>query len=219
MRPHDAGGRHGWLSPRQVRFVAEYVVDLNGTQAAIRAGYSRRTARIKASQLLARPEIQREVEVHLQHRAEQRRLVADAVVERLSRIALGDIRELFDDTGQVKKITELPGEAAALITSVDISRHGTTRVKLDRLRALELLMRHLALPSSAARPAPADDRAAPRRSYASLSQAELAKGNDILMEIEKLSSEFDTLMAPVAERDGAPAETHVSSSAQATDSS
>jgi len=90
-----------------VQFIAEYVVDFNGAQAAIRAGYSKRTARIKASQLLARPEIKAAVAAQAQQKADQRDLEADAVVERLSQIAFGDIRQLFDETGRLKKVTEI----------------------------------------------------------------------------------------------------------------
>ena len=59
------------LSPKQQRFVAEYLVDLNGTQAAIRAGYSKRTARTQAAQLLAKRNISEAVE-KAQHRQLER---------------------------------------------------------------------------------------------------------------------------------------------------
>ena len=152
MRPHHPTSlRCGSLPPRQVQFVAEYVVDFNGAQAAMRAGYSKRTARIKASQLLARLEIKEAVAAQTQQKADQRDLEADAVVERLSQIAFGDIRQLFDETGRLKKVTELSRETAALIASVGVNRSGTTQVKLvSRLRALELLMRHLGLLQPAA---------------------------------------------------------------------
>lgn len=49
------------LSPKQQRFVQEYLVDLNGTKAAIRAGYSKKTADVQAAQLLAKLKVQEEV--------------------------------------------------------------------------------------------------------------------------------------------------------------
>jgi phage terminase small subunit len=50
------------LTPRQQRFIAEYVKDLNGTQAAIRAGYSERSAAEQAYQLLQKTSVQKPIE-------------------------------------------------------------------------------------------------------------------------------------------------------------
>ena len=58
------------LSPKQQRFVEEYLVDLNATQAAVRAGYSKKTARAIASENLAKPNIQEAVAKAKQERSE-----------------------------------------------------------------------------------------------------------------------------------------------------
>jgi phage terminase small subunit len=86
----------GTQSAKQRAFVAEYLKDLNGTQAAIRAGYSPDSARFIASELLAKPEIAAEVEAAMKARAERNALDADAVIQRFNDIANADPSELME---------------------------------------------------------------------------------------------------------------------------
>ncbi len=109
------GGRSGSpLTARQARFVKEYLVDLNATQAAIRAGYSAKTAQAQSSRLLSNV------------------MVAEAVDAGASK----QHAEL-DLTAQ-KVLAELLGVGYATVNSTDV------RVS-DKLRALELLAKHLGL--------------------------------------------------------------------------
>ena len=71
------------MTPKQTCFVQEYLIDLNATQAAIRAGYSKKTARQVASENLSKPDIQRAIEEAQQVRAERTGLTQDAVVQDL----------------------------------------------------------------------------------------------------------------------------------------
>ncbi len=71
------------LTPKQTRFVQEFLIDLNATQAAIRAGYSKKTARQVASENLSKPDIQRAIEEAQQTRAERTELTQDGVVQGL----------------------------------------------------------------------------------------------------------------------------------------
>ncbi len=84
------------LSPLQQRFVAEYLIDLNGAQAAIRAGYSANCANVQASQLLARPNIQAAVSAARQEQQIRLQVSADTVLRKLALIATADPRELVD---------------------------------------------------------------------------------------------------------------------------
>jgi hypothetical protein len=77
-------------------FVAEYLVDLNGRQAAIRAGYSAQSARQTASELLATSEVQEKVQAKMTERMERVGITADDVVVRLRAIADADPRELIE---------------------------------------------------------------------------------------------------------------------------
>src|SRR5215213_1985099 len=91
----DAAPLHG-LTARQARFVEEYLVDLNATQAAIRAGYSARTANEQASRLLANVSVAAAISEALAARAERTQITADQVVEELAAIGfakLGDYAE------------------------------------------------------------------------------------------------------------------------------
>lgn len=78
----------GELTPQQEAFCREYIIDLNGTKAAIRAGYSEATAANQASRLLGKDEIKRFIQKLLDKRAKRTALTADEVI--------GDIRELRD---------------------------------------------------------------------------------------------------------------------------
>lgn len=86
----------GALEPRQLRFVQEYLIDLNGTQAAIRAGYSARSANEQAAALLAKPSIRAEVEAGMQKLQAKLEMTAEKVVARLAEIATADPRELVE---------------------------------------------------------------------------------------------------------------------------
>src|SRR5690348_14082739 len=71
------------LTPRQAKFVQEYMVDLNATQAAIRAGYSPQTAEQQGARLLKNVKVASTVQAALAERSERTRLKADAVIEEL----------------------------------------------------------------------------------------------------------------------------------------
>ena len=71
------------MTPKQTCFAQEYLIDLNATQAAIRAGYSKKTARQVASENLSKPDIQRAIEEAQHARAERTGLTQDAVVQGL----------------------------------------------------------------------------------------------------------------------------------------
>lgn len=70
-------------SPKQLRFIDEYLTDLNGKQACIRAGYSEKTAEVKACQLLSQPSIMREVAKRKQALMEKALVTQEEVVKGL----------------------------------------------------------------------------------------------------------------------------------------
>lgn len=84
------------LEPRQQRFVQEYLIDLNGTQAAIRAGYSPRTANEQAAGLLAKPSVRAAVEEGQKKLQAKLEMNAERVVQKLAQIATADPRELVE---------------------------------------------------------------------------------------------------------------------------
>jgi phage terminase small subunit len=74
------------LTPKQNRFVLQYIIDLNGTQAAIRAGYSEKTAEYQASRLLSKVKVQEAVQEALKLREERTAITADYVLTGLKKV-------------------------------------------------------------------------------------------------------------------------------------
>ena len=108
------------MTPKQDRFVAEYLVDLNATQAALRAGYSPRTAPQQGSRLLKNVEVQAAIAGQQAQQLEAVEVRIEDVLRDLKAIAHTDLRVLSDQSG-------IPARWA------------------DKLKALELLMKHLGL--------------------------------------------------------------------------
>lgn len=143
------------MTPKQSRFVDEYLIDLNATQAAIRAGYSRRTAGAQGEALLKNPEIAQFVKFEMDERAKRTKVTADRVIEELGKIAFFDIRKAFRPDGTLMSVDEMDADARAVIISLDVTdlhdREGAptgriSKIKLaDKLGALTLLMRHMGL--------------------------------------------------------------------------
>lgn len=141
------------LTPKQEKFVAEYAIDNNATQAAIRAGYSKKGANRAASHLLSNIVIQKAIERRRAKLVRKIDVKAENVIQELARIAFSDVRHLFDEDGQLIPIAELKDEVASAVASIEISKRqagGNTelvsKIKLaDKLKALEMLSRHLGL--------------------------------------------------------------------------
>lgn len=145
------------LTNKQRIFCNEYLVTLNATDAAIKAGYSLRTANVIGPENLSKPCIQAYIKMHLKKREERTEICQDHVLIELSRIAFFDPGNLFDENGELKKISDMDEDTRAVIAGVDISTSNgknketpileiTKKLKfVDKLKALELLGRHLGM--------------------------------------------------------------------------
>lgn len=144
------------MNPKQARFVAEYLVDLNATQAAIRAGYSRKTAEQQGPRLLGNAEIAAAVSAGKAKQLEKADISATRVLEELRRLSFADLRQLFDEHGNLRPIHTLTAEQAAAIASVEVVKKNLTAgdgqmdtvIKLkvwDKPRSLEMLAKHFGL--------------------------------------------------------------------------
>jgi phage terminase small subunit len=156
-------GNNGGLTDKQAQFVAEYLIDLNATQAAIRAGYSAKTAEQQAYQLLQKTSVSAAIAAAQQKRAERTEITQDRVLLELSRIAFFDLRRLYREDGSLKAMSELDDDAAAVLAGVDVVetkgnaevggaagiRHipeFVKKVKIpDKVGALTLCMKHLGM--------------------------------------------------------------------------
>jgi len=144
------------LSPKQERFCQEYLLDLNATQAAIRAGYSEATARSIGSENLSKPDIAARISELKAERSERTRIDADWLLRRLAAEAEADVSELYDEYGNLLPVKEWPEIwRKGLVQSIDIETlsndegEGGVIVKKirvsDRIKRLELIGKHIAV--------------------------------------------------------------------------
>lgn len=110
------------LQPAHERFADEYLIDFNATAAYQRAGYKAKgaAAMAAASRLLARPEVQAYLAKRREELSAKSEVDQLAVIQRLGFMALGDIRQLFDDAGGLKSMADLTPEQASLLQGVEI---------------------------------------------------------------------------------------------------
>lgn len=137
------------LTNRQQAFVREFMVDGNRTQAAIRAGFSPRTAQIYGSQLYAKPAIQAAIQELQRQRAVKTTVTADRVLAELGRLALWNVKDLFDADGRPKDLADIPDDLAACIRKVTFkeTKRGITYhyEMVDKLAAINDLAKHFGL--------------------------------------------------------------------------
>jgi phage terminase small subunit len=138
------------LTPRQEAFVREYLVDLNGKQAAIRAGYSERSAESTASALLRVPKVAEAVAEAKGERARRCEVSADRVLQELARIAFADPAAAYGPDGKLLSVREMPPETRSALAGMDVEEGGdgkvTRKVKTwGKVQALELLGKHLGM--------------------------------------------------------------------------
>lgn len=136
------------LNPKQLRFCAEFVIDSNGTQAAIRAGYSEKAAGQIASALLRKANVAAEIERLRSRVATKLEVTAERVLGELAKIAFADVRKVAAwDGGLVvlRQSEEIDDDTAAAIESVGRTDTGVKVTMHSKTRALELLGKHLGL--------------------------------------------------------------------------
>ncbi|HCF1982870.1 terminase small subunit [Pseudomonas aeruginosa] len=150
------------LTKKQRLFVDEYLIDLNATQAAIRAGYSTRRATEIGYQLLQRPEVAQAIQAAMAERSKRTEVEADYVIRRLREIDEMDVLDILEDDGSFRSIRDWPRAWRQFLSGIEIAElfegRGDDRriagvlrkVKWpDKLRNLELLSRHVGTESAA----------------------------------------------------------------------
>ena len=137
------------MTKKQKRFIEEYLIDLNATQAVIRAGYSPDTAKSIGSENLTKPDIQARIAKAMAERSKRTGVNADRVVMELAKIAFVNANDVIDTETATVKADALPEDTAA-IQSVKVKTFGEDglerEIKMaDKLKALELLGKHLGM--------------------------------------------------------------------------
>lgn len=138
------------LNDKQQKFVREYLIDYNATQAAIRSGYSKKTVHVQGPRLLANVRVQEAIEKLKAKDAQKLEVTRERIIAEYVKLAFGDIRKAFNEDGTLKDITDLDDDTAAMVAGLDVEKKGlmgaevTKKVKLtDKRAALDSLCKVL----------------------------------------------------------------------------
>lgn len=170
------------LTAKQSRFVEAYLLEPNGTKAALAAGYSQSGAAVEASRLLSHPKVVAELERRRSHLSVKSGVTPERVMAELAKIGFSDIRQVIewrshvtqldeDEDGEprlnvanevtIKDSSELTPEVAASIAEVSQTKDGALKIKMhDKLGALTKMGQHLGMFRPAVPEAPGKKEAA-----------------------------------------------------------
>lgn len=141
------------LTPKQSVFVDEYIVDFNATQAAIRAGYSERTAHSQGPRLLENVEVAKAIAQRMKNRSERTEITQDMVLSELAKLAFSNMEDFskVDAAGVASlNLRGVTRDQMAAVTELTTDTIGamTVRTKLklaDKRGNLELVGKHLGM--------------------------------------------------------------------------
>lgn len=146
------------MKAKHRRFCEEYIIDLDGTAAAIRAKYSAKRAKVTASELLKRQDVKDYLSQVQKKVADKLEFSAIGVLDQLKKIVFNDPRKFFDEHGNMIPIKDLPDDCAAALSSIEINEEFQTvnNVKIftgytkkikfwDKNAAVDKAMKHLGL--------------------------------------------------------------------------
>ncbi len=140
------------LTDKQEMFCREYLIDLNATQAAIRAGYSEKTANRTASENLSKPDIQIRISELMKERSDRLQIDADYVLNRLVEIDQMDVLDILLSNGEIKPIKDWPKVWRITLSGIDVTEMAGDAAGLlkkikwpDKVKNLELLGKHISV--------------------------------------------------------------------------
>ena len=150
------------LTIKQERFCQEYIVLKNATKAAIKAGYSKRTAHSIGFENLKKPEIKKRIDQITKKTTDKLGITRERVLAEMAKLAFSNVKDLTHEDGSLKSIHELSDDAAASISSIEVDslfkiaeggkgkpklKTGTTnKIKLwSKDKSLHMLGEHLGI--------------------------------------------------------------------------
>ena len=139
------------LTPKQQRFVEDYLIDLNATQAAIRAGYSGKTADSIGLQLLRKTQVVKAIQDAQSTRSERVQIDADYVLKRLVEIDQMDVLDIMDDQMKIRPVSEWPKvwrQYVINLENLELSDGEGCFKKIkwpDKVKNLELIGKHVSV--------------------------------------------------------------------------
>lgn len=145
------------MTPKQKRFVDEYLVDLNATAAARRAGYSAKTAEVQGPRLLGNVRVSTAIAEAVAGRSDRTKIDADWVLRTLAAEKTADLAAIFDDEHNLRPISDWPmvfrtGLVVGVESIEEYAGTGKDRVSVgmvrkvklsDRVRHIELIGKHV----------------------------------------------------------------------------
>ena len=137
-------------NPKYEAFCQEYMKDLNGAQAAIRAGYSEKGANVKGAQLLAIVSISERIKELMQDRQQRTQVTADMVIAELAKIGFHNVQDFVNGGNSILELKHLDANKTAAVSSVKTTLKAdgdlVSEVKFhDKVAALEKLGKHLGI--------------------------------------------------------------------------
>lgn len=139
------------LTPKQQRFVEEYLIDLNATQAYIRAGFSAKLANTNAVKLLQNTTIAKAIAEAQAKREERTQIDADYVLKRLVEIDQMDVLDIMDDQMKIRPVNEWPKvwrQYVVNLENLELTDADGVFKKIkwpDKVKNLELLGKHVSV--------------------------------------------------------------------------
>lgn len=139
------------LTDKQERFCNEYLSDFNATQAAIRAGFSKKTATEQGYQLLMKPAVQEYLQSMKEKIASKFDVTHERVLQEIVRVAFQDARKFYNEDGSLIPIHLLDDDAAAALAGMEIEELSVDKMvvgalkkikRWDKMKALEMLAKH-----------------------------------------------------------------------------
>jgi phage terminase small subunit len=135
------------LTLKQERFAAEYVKDLNATNAAMRAGYSEKTAHVQGCTLLKNPKVVEEIARFRKEISSERKKNMHDIVNEYEALAFSNVSDIYEDWQNLKDFEKLPVNIKKSISEINFRSIPTKegietqiRIKMhDKIRALENL--------------------------------------------------------------------------------
>jgi phage terminase small subunit len=123
------------LTPKHARFVAEYLIDSNATQAAIRCGYRAKSAHVQGARMLRNVKVRAELTRRQAEQAELLGVTADRVVLELARLAFANVQDHVTPKGDPRALHQMPRSVTATIASYEIVLKNATAGddKIDRV--------------------------------------------------------------------------------------
>ena len=128
------------LTSKQSRFVQEYLIDSNATQAAIRAGYSKKTAGQIGAEYLKKPNIAASIAEAQKGLEKRTEVTQERVIQELACSAFLDIKDLFEDDGSLKLVRDMPESVRRSIAGLEVTEI-FDRADGDQKTAIGLLKR------------------------------------------------------------------------------